>query len=245
MKLAENPYVAIQGEGVFVGIPMTYVRFQGCPVGCVWCDSMYTWEPYGKEKFPNPNKVEYDVKSLRVAVNNLGAKHVWFTGGEPSIYANEIKDFLVNHSDNDHVYHICTAGWKWDNELYLLLDAITVDVKAPTSKTKSNDQVLTGLYTNEALRQKTEFKMVLANNEHDRKYAIEMVKKYPFIDWTFQPLYDSEKEIQMRGKKRCDDMRWELQEFHDWITLTFKKYDKVRMGLQLHKHIWPEKMRGI
>jgi 7-carboxy-7-deazaguanine synthase len=32
-------FTSIQGEGINTGIPATFVRAQGCPVGCPWCDS--------------------------------------------------------------------------------------------------------------------------------------------------------------------------------------------------------------
>lgn len=32
-------FVSIQGEGMFTGIPATFIRLQGCTVGCPWCDS--------------------------------------------------------------------------------------------------------------------------------------------------------------------------------------------------------------
>lgn len=36
-------YVSVQGEGAQTGIPMVVVRLQGCPVGCVFCDTKETW----------------------------------------------------------------------------------------------------------------------------------------------------------------------------------------------------------
>ncbi len=32
-------FTSIQGEGVLVGTPSTFIRLQGCTVGCSWCDS--------------------------------------------------------------------------------------------------------------------------------------------------------------------------------------------------------------
>ena len=52
LTLTEDPYVSIQGEAQYVGIPMLFVRIQGCPVGCDWCDSYYTWYPYRKSEIP-------------------------------------------------------------------------------------------------------------------------------------------------------------------------------------------------
>lgn len=38
-------FSSVQGEGVQTGIPATFIRLQGCPVGCRWCDSVRTWGP--------------------------------------------------------------------------------------------------------------------------------------------------------------------------------------------------------
>ena len=34
-----------QGEGVHTGRSAYFIRLQGCPVKCPWCDSAGTWHP--------------------------------------------------------------------------------------------------------------------------------------------------------------------------------------------------------
>lgn len=36
-------FESIQGEGAHTGVPSIFVRLQGCPVGCPWCDTKHTW----------------------------------------------------------------------------------------------------------------------------------------------------------------------------------------------------------
>ena len=36
-------FESLQGEGSYTGLPSIFVRLQGCPVGCPWCDTKHTW----------------------------------------------------------------------------------------------------------------------------------------------------------------------------------------------------------
>ena len=40
-------FLSLQGEGPSAGTPAHFLRLQGCDVGCVWCDSKYTWDAAG------------------------------------------------------------------------------------------------------------------------------------------------------------------------------------------------------
>ena len=40
MLFVNEIFASIQGEGLCVGIPCVFVRFQGCPVRCAWCDTV-------------------------------------------------------------------------------------------------------------------------------------------------------------------------------------------------------------
>ncbi|MGY8878270.1 MAG: 7-carboxy-7-deazaguanine synthase QueE, partial [Pseudoalteromonas sp.] len=37
-------FETIQGEASFTGTPSIFLRLQGCPVGCSWCDTKQTWD---------------------------------------------------------------------------------------------------------------------------------------------------------------------------------------------------------
>ncbi|GGI85150.1 7-carboxy-7-deazaguanine synthase QueE [Shewanella gelidii] len=91
-------FETIQGEGYFTGVPAIFVRLQGCPVGCSWCDTQQTWEVLA-DKRVEPNQViqvdgsvgrwaNHSAETLIAAFVEQGfsAKHVVITGGEPCIH---------------------------------------------------------------------------------------------------------------------------------------------------------------
>ena len=84
----------IQGEANYTGTPATFIRLQGCPVGCEWCDTKHTWSSNNeKSKIPilemltkekdSPKWAEIEEEKLVQIVENLKPRHFVITGGEP------------------------------------------------------------------------------------------------------------------------------------------------------------------
>lgn len=53
----------LQGEGFYTGVPAIFIRLQGCPVGCRWCDSQYTWHLHQANQTTLDQVVEKSVES--------------------------------------------------------------------------------------------------------------------------------------------------------------------------------------
>jgi 7-carboxy-7-deazaguanine synthase len=69
-------FLSLQGEGPSAGTPACFVRLQGCDVGCVWCDTKYSWDAAGGQ--------ELALTDLWPALDKLGsAPLLVVTGGEP------------------------------------------------------------------------------------------------------------------------------------------------------------------
>jgi len=88
-------FETIQGEGSFTGQPSIFIRLQGCPVECSWCDTKHTW-PINLDDKVNSNvmlsEVEESEKWAEMSVEDIiglvkaqgyRAKHIVITGGEP------------------------------------------------------------------------------------------------------------------------------------------------------------------
>ncbi|MPW36285.1 7-carboxy-7-deazaguanine synthase QueE [Vibrio sp. B1Z05] len=90
-------FETIQGEGFFTGVPSIFIRLQGCPVGCAWCDTKQTWDVLEEKKTDFGTIIaksgddefwcqqsEQDLVVYCLA--HYSAKHVVITGGEPCQY---------------------------------------------------------------------------------------------------------------------------------------------------------------
>ena len=64
---------SIQGEGSWMGIPATFIRFAGCNLRCSWCDTKNSWET-GQGM------------SCTDIIANISHPTVIITGGEPGLY---------------------------------------------------------------------------------------------------------------------------------------------------------------
>ena len=63
---------SIQGEGFHSGRPADFIRFQGCHVGCTFCDTKHSWDKAGGTE-----------QSIEQIIDQLKTSFVILTGGEP------------------------------------------------------------------------------------------------------------------------------------------------------------------
>ncbi len=97
MELRVNEiFETIQGEATYTGTPSIFVRLQGCPVGCPWCDTKHTWESAPLDEIDPeqmlrkvndaPTWAKITDRALTDYIGQLKSRHVVITGGEPCIY---------------------------------------------------------------------------------------------------------------------------------------------------------------
>lgn len=90
-------FETLQGEGCFTGIPSVFVRLQGCPVGCSWCDTKHTWHQSAESETRFSKVLTKNTDSdlwanvsaqtlLHHCSTHYSARHVVITGGEPCLF---------------------------------------------------------------------------------------------------------------------------------------------------------------
>ncbi|MHA1888243.1 MAG: 7-carboxy-7-deazaguanine synthase QueE [Promethearchaeota archaeon] len=64
---------SIQGEGSWLGIPCTFIRFAGCNLRCSWCDTKESWSD---GIFMTEDEI----------LKQIHYPYIILTGGEPTLY---------------------------------------------------------------------------------------------------------------------------------------------------------------
>jgi 7-carboxy-7-deazaguanine synthase len=71
--LVNETFVSVQGEGSLVGAPSLFIRLDGCPLRCAWCDTPYA--------LAGDAGSEISIDAL--AAQAADFSHIVITGGEP------------------------------------------------------------------------------------------------------------------------------------------------------------------
>ncbi len=80
-------FCSVQGEGIYSGVPSVFVRVAGCNLDCSFCDTSFA------KNISNADKMS--VEKILSEINKYNVEHVVITGGEPTLYPEELI-FLCN-----------------------------------------------------------------------------------------------------------------------------------------------------
>ena len=158
LRIAEI-FHSIQGEGIWAGIPSTFIRVSGCNLRCVWCDTPYaSWKPEGPTQ-------TLDEIIAQVASQNID--HVVLTGGEPMLF-----DPIVELADRLHqmgkIITIETAGTIYRE---LECDLMSISPKLAHSTPVGDEQ---WERRHDELRLQPEvLRNLVANYEYQLKFVVE------------------------------------------------------------------------
>ncbi len=154
----------IQGEGLQIGQPTMFVRFQGCDSRCSWCDSPYSWS-IDQGFSATPKELLTHIKNL-----NANIKRVTLTGGNPLIQNTALMDeFITLLKTQGYSIALETQGTLY-NDWVTACDKIAVSPKPNTYNQENLDKFST-LHS-------VFFKVVIFG-QPDIKLAEELLRKYP------------------------------------------------------------------
>lgn len=116
-------FYSIQGEGAFFGHPAVFIRTQGCPIGCTFCDTKHTWDALGENQVASSVILNDEPRSpecwASISAEELQAwvdlkAHpdaiVVITGGEPLTQPAGVKELVNLFTRARRVVQIETSG---------------------------------------------------------------------------------------------------------------------------------------
>lgn len=92
LNISEMFCDTIQGEGINTGVPVTFIRLQGCTLACTWCDTLDVW------KAGNPYSVKETLDLLEeseMIQKFKDGQHIVFTGGSPLKQQDALAEFCT------------------------------------------------------------------------------------------------------------------------------------------------------
>ena len=226
MKVSEI-FTSCQGEGVTSGVPMTFIRLQGCNIRCRWCDTTHTQLIKGDS---NGQWIEQTVEDIVAHCSRNQLHWVCITGGEPLMQADDLGSLVAQLRFNGHDVEVETNGTiplpVWAD---LLIQPTTwvVDIKCPSSGFKPADNMLR--YWNDMMPIVGRAKFVVADDV-DLDYAEHILTTYPNLRSRalISPVV-LDGEISKADVQRI----WQFCVARD-----------LRFSLQIHKIVWGDK-RGV
>ncbi len=162
MRICEI-FRSLQGEGLMMGVPTTFVRTVGCNLDCTWCDTPYAREG-GEEK---------ELQEVIEKVRSFGMKTVCVTGGEPLLQKEtyELIDSLLNMG---YRIQLETNGSISIDDLPSYQELmISMDIKTPSSR-MSDRMIMENL---DSLTICDQLKFVI-NDEQDMDYVEDLLSKH-------------------------------------------------------------------
>lgn len=100
-KICEIFY-SLQLEGAYIGYPASFVRFSGCNLDCVFCDTKYAFSEYKT----------MSIEQTESRISSFNCKRIIFTGGEPLLFKDFIKA-LIDKFNKKYEFFLETNGTIW------------------------------------------------------------------------------------------------------------------------------------
>ncbi|MGX5173062.1 7-carboxy-7-deazaguanine synthase QueE [Aliikangiella sp. IMCC44653] len=193
-------FYSLQGESSSIGKPTLFVRFTGCPLRCVWCDTEYAFS--GGQYWEMPD--------LIAEIESYSPQHICITGGEPLAQKAVCEQLMAQ---------LCDKGYKVSIETSGAIDIAQVDArvtKVMDLKAPDSGEMSKNLYANIAhLSTNDEVKFVIMSRR-DYDWAKMQINEYDLAAKTnvlFSPCFGeiNERELAEWIIKDNLPVRFQLQ----------------------------------
>jgi len=119
-------FASVQGEGLLVGIPMIFVRLNGCNLKCNYCDTptLYSVKQY---------TVGQAINTIRKLTTKTKSRWISITGGEPLLHSRFVLATASKLKQAKYSLYLETNGTLPDelSKVKYYFDYFSIDIKLP------------------------------------------------------------------------------------------------------------------
>ena len=215
--LLHSIYLAHEGEGINIGIPQIFIRFQGCNLGCQNCDSQETWSWNRGSEF-SLEQVLMKIWQINKYQNLVSYRpRISITGGDPLHLRHRpfVHQLCKLLKKNNYFVSLEASGNIIDEEIFFLIDFINFDFKTPSTGVKTNLKQVEKLFTlnfkefqiKSVIENERDYFYVLAAWHNLKQFFVQRVKQMPVFTWCLTPAFNPRESNQIFAKR----FRWLLE----------------------------------
>lgn len=209
-------FESIQGEGLTVGQKHLFVRLFGCNLNCKYCDT---------NTFEEKNVIKLTKSALYEEILRYGAQVISFTGGEPLLQSDFLRDFLSEYKSSlKKTIYLETNGSLPYNlrEVIDYVDIVAMDIKLESAAGEKHDFGLSDEFLLVARDTDVFAKVVFDENITDKEInELANLGMRHGIEIILQPKMPMSKKLDVTGI---------FQKLHS-------KYSRIRLIPQVHKYL--------
>lgn len=222
-------YRSVQGEGILMGVPTTFVRFFACNLRCSWCDTKYSWsirEGGTWESLPP--------ETIAEQIHELGARHVVLTGGEPMLQ-KDLAQLARILKDQGHHLTIETNTTIFRAGTIPLIDLWSLSPKLPSAGEDYLNHPVIAQFLATLRPDQQQWKFVLRDDADEQRLRA-LLLQYPLFAEHRPPII-----LQPEGDAATPDYPAALERLAERVRAPFWDTYNVRVLPQLHVIIWGRK----
>jgi 7-carboxy-7-deazaguanine synthase len=219
-------YRSVQGEGLLMGVPTTFVRFFACNLRCSWCDTKYSWSVREGGTWESLTP-----EAIAEQIHVLGARHVVLTGGEPMLQkdlarlAHLLKDqgHHLTVETNTTIFRACAIP---------LIDLWSLSPKLPSAGEDYLNHPVIAQFLATLRPDQQQWKFVLRDDADEQRLRA-LLLQYPLFAEHRPPII-----LQPEGDAATPDYPAALERLAERVRDPFWNTYAVRVLPQLHVIIW-------
>ena len=209
-------FESIQGEGLNIGEKHLFIRLLGCNLKCKYCDTNI---------LDDKKTVTLTKSALFDEIKHYSANTISFTGGEPLLQSEFLKDFLSENKKSlkKNIYLETNSSLPYNlRDVIEYIDVVAMDIKLESAAGQKNDFSVNDEFLLVARDSEVFAKVVFDENITDKEILeIANLGIKHGIEIILQPKMPISKNLDMTGI----------------FQKLYKKYSRIRLIPQVHKYL--------